>query len=59
MVANGFGRVFIESLRRNPEVALGMTEPQWIGIGLIVAGIGFWLYYRKLDRGHDALAASG
>ncbi len=49
MVANGFGRVFIESLRRNPEVALGLTEPQWIGIGLVVAGIACWLHYRRED----------
>lgn len=49
MVANGFGRVFIESLRRNPEVALGLTEPQWIGIGLVVAGIACWLHYRRKD----------
>ncbi|MBW1884503.1 MAG: prolipoprotein diacylglyceryl transferase [Deltaproteobacteria bacterium] len=49
MAANGIGRVFIESLRRNPEVALGLTEPQWIGIGLIVAGLAFWFYYRRKD----------
>ena len=43
---NGLGRLFIEELRVNPEVALGLTEPQWIGVGLILAGIGGWFYYR-------------
>jgi phosphatidylglycerol:prolipoprotein diacylglycerol transferase len=42
----GFGRILVEILRRNPRVALGLTEPQWIGIGLIVLGVAGWLYYR-------------
>ncbi|MFT5441526.1 MAG: phosphatidylglycerol:prolipoprotein diacylglycerol transferase [Myxococcota bacterium] len=50
MIANGLGRLVIESLRRNPKVALGLTEPQWIGIGLIVAGIASWIYFRNKDR---------
>jgi phosphatidylglycerol:prolipoprotein diacylglycerol transferase len=54
MIANGFGRVFIESLRLNPQVALGLTEPQWIGIGLVIAGVASWIYYRR----HDAQLAS-
>ncbi len=41
---NGLGRIVIEHWRVNPVVALGMTEPQWIGTGLIVAGMGTWLY---------------
>jgi len=49
MAANGLGRIFIESLRRNPEVALGLTEPQWIGIGLVIAGIATWIYYQRKD----------
>jgi phosphatidylglycerol:prolipoprotein diacylglycerol transferase len=43
---NGLGRVVIEHWRVNPRVALGLTEPQWIGIGLVVLGMGGWLYYR-------------
>ncbi len=23
-----------------------MTEPQWIGVALVVVGLGGWLYYR-------------
>src|SRR5215510_4197295 len=29
LVANGLGRIVIESWRVNPKVALGLTEPQW------------------------------
>jgi len=44
---NGLGRLVIENWRVNPTVALGLTEPQWIGIGLIAFGVGGWLYYRR------------
>ncbi len=47
MMANGFGRIWIEMLRVNPKVALGLTEPQWIGFGLIVVGLGSWIYYKR------------
>ncbi len=56
---NGFGRLFIEELRVNPEVALGLTEPQWIGVGLMVAGIGAWLYYRANPGAPGGTQASG
>ena len=42
---NGLGRIVIENWRVNPAVALGLTEPQWIGVGLVVAGVGGWLYF--------------
>lgn len=44
---NGLGRLVIENWRVNPRLALGLTEPQWIGIALIVAGIGGWIHYRR------------
>ncbi len=44
---NGLGRLVIENWRVHPKLALGMTEPQWIGIGLIVFGVGGWFYYRR------------
>jgi len=47
MVLNGLGRIVIESWRVNPQVALGMTEPQWIGILLIVGGVGGWIHQWK------------
>jgi phosphatidylglycerol:prolipoprotein diacylglycerol transferase len=46
MALNGAGRIVIENWRVNPTVALGMTEPQWIGVGLIVLGVGGWIYYK-------------
>jgi len=47
LALNGLGRLVIENWRVNPKMALGLTEPQWIGIGLIVFGVGGWLYYRR------------
>jgi phosphatidylglycerol:prolipoprotein diacylglycerol transferase len=47
---NGLGRIVIENWRVNPSVALGMTEPQWIGVGLIAAGLGGWLYFASARR---------
>lgn len=43
---NGLGRIVIENWRVNPEVGLGLTEPQWIGVALVVLGISSWLYFR-------------
>ena len=54
LALNGLGRVVIESWRVNPEVALGLTEPQWIGVGLVLSGAATWLYYRT----HPAHGAS-
>lgn len=42
---NGLGRFVIEFWRVNPPLALGLTQPQWIGIGLIVTGVVGLLYY--------------
>jgi phosphatidylglycerol:prolipoprotein diacylglycerol transferase len=56
LIANGAGRIAIETLRLNPKVALGLTEPQWIGIGLVVIGTSSWLYFRAHDR-REARAA--
>jgi phosphatidylglycerol:prolipoprotein diacylglycerol transferase len=47
LALNGLGRFFVEMLRINPKVALGLTEPQWIGIALVVLGVTGWLYYRN------------
>ena len=47
---NGLGRFFIEILRVNPKVLFGLTEPQLVGIGLIVAGVGGWLYFRTRSQ---------
>lgn len=50
LALNGLGRLLIESWRVNPKVALGLTEPQWIGLGLIAAGAVGWLYFRAHPR---------
>ena len=47
LIANGLGRIVIENWRVNPRVALGLTEPQWIGLGLVVIGASGWLYYQR------------
>ena len=46
LALNGIGRIAIEHWRVNPRVALGLTEPQWIGIALVAIGLGGWLFYR-------------
>jgi phosphatidylglycerol:prolipoprotein diacylglycerol transferase len=42
----GVGRIVIETWRVNEPVVLGLTEPQVIGLGMIAAGLGGWLYFR-------------
>ena len=49
----GLGRIVIEHWRVN-EPVLGLTEPQWIGAGLIVLGVAGWIYYY---RGSEPAAA--
>ncbi len=48
---NGLGRLVIENWRVNPPVALGLTEPQWIGALLIALGMTGWLYYWRKAAG--------
>jgi phosphatidylglycerol:prolipoprotein diacylglycerol transferase len=43
---NGLGRIVIENWRVNDPL-FGFTEPQWIGAGLIVLGVGGWIHYRR------------
>jgi phosphatidylglycerol---prolipoprotein diacylglyceryl transferase len=51
LALNGLGRFFIEILRVNPVMALGLTQPQWIGLGLVFLGVLGWLYHRgRPDR---------
>jgi phosphatidylglycerol:prolipoprotein diacylglycerol transferase len=46
LIANGIGRLAIETLRVNPRVLFGLTEPQFVGIALILGGSASWLYFR-------------
>ena len=50
---NGLGRLVIENWRVNPKVALGLTEPQLIGLGLITLGVGGWLYFQRRRAAAD------
>jgi phosphatidylglycerol:prolipoprotein diacylglycerol transferase len=54
LALNGLGRVFIEILRVNPVVGMGLTEPQWIGLALVVLGLAGWLYYRSRPEANPA-----
>jgi phosphatidylglycerol:prolipoprotein diacylglycerol transferase len=40
------GRFAVETLRVNEPLALGLTQPQWIAIGLFTLGASGWLYFR-------------
>ncbi len=57
LALNGLGRIVIEQWRINPAFA-GLTEPQWIGVGLVVAGSGFWLHYWRAERASGAAGSS-
>ena len=57
LALNGAGRIVIESWRVNPRVALGLSEPQVIGIGLVILGVAGWLYYASRDA-RSSLAGS-
>jgi phosphatidylglycerol:prolipoprotein diacylglycerol transferase len=46
LAANGLGRLVIEQLRVNPRVAFGLTEPQIVGIALILGGAAAWLHFK-------------
>lgn len=56
LIINGIGRFAIEFLRLNARVALGLSEAQFIGLGLIVFGI--VLILRARSRDADPVAAS-
>jgi phosphatidylglycerol---prolipoprotein diacylglyceryl transferase len=46
LMAAAIGRFAIEFLRVNEPLALGLTQPQWIAIGLLTLGLCGWLYFR-------------
>ncbi len=56
LIANGAGRIVIEQWRVNPEVALGMTEPQWIGVGLVLTGAVGWAWFARQRQRRAATA---
>jgi phosphatidylglycerol:prolipoprotein diacylglycerol transferase len=42
LLLSGIERLLVEFLRRNPDVALGLTQAQLISVGMILAG-GAWI----------------
>jgi phosphatidylglycerol:prolipoprotein diacylglycerol transferase len=50
LALNGIGRLMIETLRVNPRVVWGLTEPQIVGIALIVIGTSSWLYLWRREQ---------
>lgn len=56
LIINGIGRFAIEFWRLNARVALGLSEAQFIGVGLI--GFGIVLIVRARRQDGDAVAAS-
>lgn len=54
LALHGAGRIAVEQLRTNPELALGLTQAQWFGIGLIAFSAITWTRYRRLARAGGA-----
>jgi phosphatidylglycerol:prolipoprotein diacylglycerol transferase len=56
LVLAGLERLLVEFIRRNPDAALGLTLPQLISIGMMIAG-GAWIASRGL-RPREAAATA-
>jgi len=54
LVCAGLERFLIEFLRRNEDVALGMTQAQLLSVAMILAG-GGWIAWRSRHGGIEAL----
>jgi phosphatidylglycerol:prolipoprotein diacylglycerol transferase len=46
LVGSGFERFLVEFVRRNPDAAFGLTQPQLVALALMLAG-GAWLVLRR------------
>ena len=51
----GVERFLVEFLRRNDEVALGLTQPQLMSVAFMVGGCAWLLYLQR--RGRVGVAA--
>jgi phosphatidylglycerol---prolipoprotein diacylglyceryl transferase len=58
LVGSGFERFLIEFIRRNKEVALGLTAPQLESLVLVLAGL-VWIGLLVRRGGFDSLLAEG
>ena len=60
LVLAGAERFLVEFIRRNDEIALGLTQAQWLSVAMIVAG-GVWIFLaarRGALRADDAMRGS-
>jgi phosphatidylglycerol:prolipoprotein diacylglycerol transferase len=55
LVGAGLERFLVEFVRRNPDVALGLTQPQLVSVAMMLAG-GAWLVFRRGTRAAPATA---
>lgn len=58
MMWNGFGRFFVEFVRVNDAVLVGLTEPQIIATLLFLSGGALWVHYHRVQRDRAATAAA-
>ena len=56
LILNGIGRAFIEHWRLNERVALGLSEAQFIGVGLVVLGLALFARARATATHPDAVS---
>ncbi len=56
LALNGAGRIVIENWRVNDRVLLGLTEPQLIGVALVVIGVSLWVHFYRADRAEASSA---
>jgi phosphatidylglycerol---prolipoprotein diacylglyceryl transferase len=54
LILNGVPRFLVEFIRLNPKIFLGMTQAQWVALGLIAAGIAGLLINLKKKAGSVA-----
>ena len=59
LVAAGLGRLVIEHWRVNERVAAGLSEAQWIGIAMCIAGASGWVYFRRRAEAASGSASLG
>jgi phosphatidylglycerol:prolipoprotein diacylglycerol transferase len=58
LVLGGIERLLVEFIRRNDELALGLTLPQWISLGMVLVG-GVWLARLRAAAPPEGRVAAG
>jgi prolipoprotein diacylglyceryltransferase len=58
-VISGLARFLVEEIRINPEVLLGMTQPQVWSLTLVVIGVGLLVSNRLRGPADDATCDAG